>query len=211
MGLPSRHGAVRPSGLLKSPDYTPFTAVGDCTRTVLYFTRVFCALMGKEPSLAPAPCVTGRRRASGKQVSSRHFSTRSKAADGVSGHAAQLPNVSDVQRAWRSDYFVSSPDSSSGSASTFDWGSAFTERAFRAFKACELYESLGVRHICAKLCYLRAYEPARKWHALRSAVARAGASTRVLSGWSVRMDGGPETGHSWRIHYISPDVGVRAS
>ncbi|CAM9459280.1 unnamed protein product, partial [Hapterophycus canaliculatus] len=164
--------------------------------------------MGKEPTFAAAPAVTGRRKVSSRRISSRYFNISSKAHDCTSGHAAQLPKALGVQGAWRSDYFVSSPDSSSGSASTFDWGSAFTERAFRAFKACELFESFGVRHICTELCYLRAYEPARKWHALRIAVARAGASTKVLSGWSVRMDGGAEAGHSWRIDYVSPDGSV---
>ncbi|CAM9151368.1 unnamed protein product, partial [Scytosiphon promiscuus] len=164
--------------------------------------------MGRGPACTAAPAASGTRRASGKRVSSRHFCTRSNAAHGASGYAAQPPKASGVQGEWRSDYFISSPDSSSGSASSFDWGSAFTERAFRAFKACELFEDSGVRHVCAKLCYLRAYEPARKWHALRLAVARAGASTRVLNGWCVRMDGGPEMGHSWRITYVSPDGSV---
>lgn len=59
---------------------------------------------------------------------------------------------------WRSAYFTSSPDSCAGSAVSFDWGSAFTGRAVVAFRACPKFKSSGVRHICERLCYLRAYE-----------------------------------------------------
>lgn len=58
----------------------------------------------------------------------------------------------------RSDYFVSSPDSVAGSAASFDWGSAFTQSAVDAFRACPNFEREGVRHLCRQLCYLRAYE-----------------------------------------------------
>eukprot|EP00904_Undaria_pinnatifida_P013320 jgi/Undpi1/9118/HiC_scaffold_26.g11576.m1 len=109
---------------------------------------------------------------------------------------------------WRSRYFKSSLDSCSGSAATFDWGSAFTERAVNAFRACPEFESSGVRHLCERLCYLRAYEPSRKWHALRASVTRAGAPTTVLIGWSVRMDGGQAPKDPWRISYVSPNGSV---
>lgn len=59
---------------------------------------------------------------------------------------------------WRSGYFASSPDSCAGSAASFDWGSAFTERAVTAFRSCPKFEIDGVRHLCKRLCYLRAYE-----------------------------------------------------
>lgn len=58
----------------------------------------------------------------------------------------------------RSRYFVSSPDSSAGSAASFDWGSAFTQSAVDAFRACPEFKHSGVRHLCRQLCYLRAYE-----------------------------------------------------
>ncbi|CAN0536438.1 unnamed protein product, partial [Ectocarpus sp. 12 AP-2014] len=54
----------------------------------------------------------------------------------------------------------------------------------------EHFEHTGVRHVCKNRCYFRAYEPVRKWHALRLAVARLGASTGVLTGWCVQMDRG---------------------
>lgn len=55
----------------------------------------------------------------------------------------------------RSVYFV---DSCASSAWSFDWGSAFTERAVDAFRACPKFAPLGVRHLCERRCYLRAYE-----------------------------------------------------
>lgn len=61
----------------------------------------------------------------------------------------------------RSKYFVSSPDSPAGSAVSFDWGSAFTQSAVDAFRACPEFEYSGVRHLCRRLCYLRAYEVRR--------------------------------------------------
>lgn len=144
--------------------------------------------------------LTGRRE-SGRRTSSRHFvdAARTPPRQRLSGSEP------------RSEYFKSSPDSCAGSAISFDWGSAFTEQAFLALKACEHFEQHGVRHICQKLCYLRAYEPFRKWHALRSAVVKAGSSTRVLAGWSVQMDIGQRAGHSWRIKYVSPDVSSAVS
>ncbi|CAM9635503.1 unnamed protein product [Ascophyllum nodosum] len=104
----------------------------------------------------------------------------------------------------RSCYFQSSPDSCAGSTVSFDWGSAFTERAVYAFQACPKYSTSGVRHLCERRCYLRAYEPCRKWHALRCALTRAGAPTRILKGWCVRMDGAEGHRHPWRVSYISP-------
>lgn len=68
------------------------------------------------------------------------------------------PPRRDTAKDWRSRYFLSSPDSCSGSAATFDWGSAFTQRAVHAFRACPEFEFSGVRHLCERLCYLRAYE-----------------------------------------------------
>lgn len=112
------------------------------------------------------------------------------------------------RRESRSRHFKSSPDSCHGSAISFDWGSAFTDRAFVALKACELFEQFGVRHICRSKCYFRAYEPFRKWHALRLKVAEAGSSTRVLAGWCVQMDGGQEAHLPWRIKYVSPNVSL---
>lgn len=103
---------------------------------------------------------------------------------------------------------MSSPDSPAGSAVSFDWGSAFTQSAVDAFRACPEFEYSGVRHLCRRLCYLRAYEPGRKWHALRSAVAKAGLPTRVLRNWTVRIDGGQDPKHPWRISYISPNGDV---
>lgn len=117
-----------------------------------------------------------------------------------------IPSGSGARRESRSRHFKSSPDSCHGSAISFDWGSAFTERAFVALKACKQFEKLGVRHICRNKCYFRAYEPFRKWHALRLKVAATGSSTRVLAGWSVQMDGGQEARLPWRIKYVSPDV-----
>lgn len=107
----------------------------------------------------------------------------------------------------RSEYFSSSADSCAGSAKSFDWGSAFTPEAFVALKACDQFEEFGVRHLCRNKCYFRAYEPFRKWHALRLKVAEAGSSTRVLTGWSVQMDRGQRAEQPcWRIKYVSPDV-----
>lgn len=148
---------------------------------------------------------TTGKRAPGRRTSSRHFR----------GAAPCTPTIRPCQRLSssesRSEYFRSSPDSCAGSAISFDWGCAFTEQAFLALKACERFEQYGVRHICQNLCYLRAYEPFRKWHALRSAVAQTGSSTSVLAGWSVQMDKGQRAKGSWRIKYVSPDVSTAVS
>lgn len=58
----------------------------------------------------------------------------------------------------RSFNFASSRDSCADSARSFDWGSAFTERAVDAFRACPKFPPLGVRHLCERRCYWRAYE-----------------------------------------------------
>lgn len=157
-----------------------------------------------------AAVATRRKRAPCPRVSSRHFDTESKAASEAS--AEQLPKaLKGFKGERRSEYFTSTPDSCAGSASSFDWGSAFTEKAFFALKSCEHFEHTGVRHVCKKRCYFRAYEPVRKWHALRLAVARVGASTGVLTGWCVQMDGGQAAEDSWRIRYVAPDVGISAN
>lgn len=83
-------------------------------------------------------------------VSSLHFSE--------TAIPATPPRHHDSGKDWRSRYFQSSPDSCTGSAASFDWGSAFTERAVNAFRACPEFELSGVRHLCERLCYLRAYE-----------------------------------------------------
>ena len=82
-------------------------------------------------------------------VSSLHFSDTAISA---------TPPRHDTVKDWRSRYFQASPDSCTGSATTFDWGSAFTERAVNAFRSCPEFEFSGVRHLCERLCYLRAYE-----------------------------------------------------
>ncbi|CAM9199806.1 unnamed protein product [Ectocarpus fasciculatus] len=151
--------------------------------------------------------VATRRKRCHRRTSSPHFDTESKTASEAS--AEQLPKALKGSKGERrSEYFTSTPDSCAGSASSFDWGSAFTEKAFFALKSCEHFEHTGVRHVCKKLCYLRAYEPVRKWHALRLAVARLGASTGVLTGWCVQMDGGQAGEDSWRIRYVAPDGSV---
>ncbi len=115
-----------------------------------------------------------------------------------------------VTREARSEYFASSADSCAGSADSFDWGSAFTLEAFVALKACERFKESGVRHLCRDKCYYYAYEPFRKWHALRLKVAEAGSSTKILDGWSVQADRGQRAKQpSWRIKYVSPDVRAR--
>lgn len=157
-----------------------------------------------------AAAAAGRKRASCRRVSSRHFDTGSKAASEASADQLQKA-LKGLKGERRSEYFTSTPDSCAGSASSFDWGSAFTEKAFFALKSCEHFEHTGVRHVCKRLCYLRAYEPVRKWHALRLAVARVGASTGVLTGWCVQMDGGQAAEDSWRIRYVAPDVGISAN
>ncbi|CAN0001000.1 unnamed protein product [Ectocarpus sp. 12 AP-2014] len=154
-----------------------------------------------------AAVATRRQRAPCPRVSSRHFDTESKAASEAS--ADQLPKaLKGLKGERRSEYFTSTPDSCAGSASSFDWGSAFTEKAFFALKSCEHFEHTGVRHMCKNRCYFRAYEPVRKWHALRLAVARLGASTGVLTGWCVQMDRGQAAEDSWRIRYVAPDGSV---
>ncbi|CAM9151242.1 unnamed protein product [Discosporangium mesarthrocarpum] len=110
----------------------------------------------------------------------------------------------------RSRFFVTSPDSCLGSALTFDWGSAYTEEAVEAFRACPFFQSHGVRHLCNRLCYLHAYEPCRKWHTLRRAVVDSGGSSRLLDQWAVRIGKGRDPERSgtkavpWRISYVSP-------
>lgn len=66
------------------------------------------------------------------------------------------PHHSDLKK--RSNYFESSPDSCLGSAVSFDWGSAYTQSAVDYFRECPKFRSHGVRHLCERLCYLRAYE-----------------------------------------------------
>lgn len=91
-----------------------------------------------------------KKRKFQRSTSSQHFPDRV-------GHIRATPS----RRAgvkWRSGYFASSPDSCAGSAASFDWGSAFTERAVTAFRSCPKFEIDGVRHLCKRLCYLRAYE-----------------------------------------------------
>lgn len=83
-------------------------------------------------------------------VSSLHFS--------ATAIRANPPRHDTAKDCRRSRYFLSSPDSCTGSAATFDWGSAFTQRAVHAFRACPEFEFSGVRHLCERLCYLRAYE-----------------------------------------------------
>lgn len=157
------------------------------------------------PPKPSAPSTTGvtaplrSKRKSCNKSTSRYFGPA--AAPGISSGTG-------AGRESRSPHFKSSPDSCHGSAISFDWGSAFTERAFVAFKTCEHFELSGVRHICRNKCYFRAYEPFRKWHALRLKVAAAGSSTRVLAGWCVQMDGGPEAHLPWRTKYVSPDVSL---
>lgn len=164
----------------------------------LHMTRAEAGPLGEtlELSTGAAALVTPNGNRVSRRTSSRYFL-----------HTARTPPSRRLSSSeLRSEYFTSSPDSCAGSAISFDWGSAFTEQAFLALKACDRFEQYGVRHICQDLCYLRAYEPFRRWHALRSAVAKAGSSTSVLTGWSVQMDIEQREERSWRIKYVSPDV-----
>ena len=156
--------------------------------------------------LSPKPFAPSMRGATAPLGSKRKSSNRSTSPYFGSALAPGTSPGTDARRESRSHHFKSSPDSCHGSAVSFDWGSAFTGRAFVALKACEHFERFGVRHICRNKCYFRAYEPFRKWHALRLKVAAAGSSTRVLAGWCVQMDGGQEAHLPWRTKYVSPDV-----
>lgn len=87
-----------------------------------------------------------------KRTTSPHFAPQ--------GHVAlqNPPTPPCVGVQWRSSYFVSSPDSCTGSAAKFDWGSAYTKDAVDAFRACPNFKTHGVRHLCRRLCFLHAYE-----------------------------------------------------
>lgn len=103
---------------------------------------------------------SAKERVSRKRVrlSSQHFPGAGAGADGTAAGDATIPRGCAARVRRRSVYFASSPDSCAGSAASFDWGSAFTERAVNAFRACPKFEFSGVRHLCERLCYLRAYE-----------------------------------------------------
>ncbi|EKX53518.1 hypothetical protein GUITHDRAFT_101217 [Guillardia theta CCMP2712] len=55
-------------------------------------------------------------------------------------------------------------------------------------EGCELLQSMGPRHICAKGCYFLHYAPAREAARLRRWVEAQGGSQSLLNGWYAKME-----------------------
>ena len=86
-------------------------------------------------------------------------------------------------------------------------------------QSCALLAAAGgdPRHVCASLCYYRAYEPERRLALLRRAAAAAGGTAADAAGWHVELREAPRAPASraravpWEAAYVAPGGGVHAT